>query len=175
MSLGITYPHKISTHSLSAPKLPLDVPRGVAINRVYGVLTSVTDHSGYPDGSVKILVVGFLDENNHWVYQPFAVNLGDNKTKPGDYIQSGSSLPNISPAPEGFKLFHPFSNRLDSTGYGAQKLIALVGHEIGGEASTAFDSNGTGPAFSQLMLGGIESFIFVSDAGEAPVSPVSGN
>jgi len=149
--------------------------RKTAAGSTYGVLTAIADHPAYSDGSVKILIIGFLDENNKWVYQPFSVNLGDNKTKPGDYIYSNQ---HISPAPEGYEIpvvgsnFPGLPHREE---YSLNDLIGMIGHEIYGEPNNGFvDSNHPNPLLlSQYLLSGVETFGVIEAGIEAPTSPLS--
>ncbi len=107
--------------------VPTNIERQAAVNPSYGVLTAIADMPGR-DG-VKILVLGFLDENEKWVYQPFAVNLSaDTRTQAGDFMFDAPNI--VKPAPEGFNVWKSGEGPLDQEGYNDEKLFALLGHEI---------------------------------------------
>jgi hypothetical protein len=156
----------------SVPISGLETPR-IYINDdlTYGVFTALADHPGYPDGSVKIIFMGFQDENGKWVYQPFAVNLGNNKTKSGDYIDINGKVSQLSKDQE-----YPipvvgsnFPTTLSRKEYTVADLIKMIGHQVYGKPNAFFEKL----FFNQYYFDGIESFGVIFDGGKADISPLS--
>ncbi len=147
----------------------VNVPRHPVLDEAYGVLTAIVDMPGRE--GVKILVLGFVDENGKWVYQPFAVNLSpDTRTQAGDFMYTGG---NVVPAPEGFIVRLAREGRLDEEGYNNEKLFALLGHEISLQPNNGFrDENNNTINFSQFMPNGIEGAGYIGGGGEAENSPL---
>jgi hypothetical protein len=159
------------------PILGIDAPRICLKNDLtYSVFTALADHPGYPDGSVKIIFMGFKDDNGKWVYQPFAVNLGKNKTKAGDYIyHSPGQLFQLSKDQE-YPI--PVVGSSEPTTFGRKEytladLIKMINHEMYEGPYTELGSSNQYILFSQYFFDGIESFGVIKDGGKAAVSPLS--
>jgi hypothetical protein len=151
----------------------------------YGVITALADHPGYPDGSVKIVFMGFQDDNGKWVYQPFAVNLGKNKTKSSDYVSDGyNKVFQLSKDQAGYLIPIVGSNFPTTPSrkeYTLANLIKMIDHQVYG---TPYNGFGLFPLNHYVLIdqyffggtklsGGIESFCVIFDGGKAAVSPLS--
>jgi hypothetical protein len=162
------------------PILGIDAPRICLKDYVtYGVLTALADHPGYPDGSVKTIFLGFQDNNGEWVYQPFAVNLGKNSVKSGDYIYDrdhGQVYP-LGVSKDQFPIPVVGSGaptKLGRNGYTLADLIGMIDHQVYGSPYNAFVSSPNHYiVFEQYFFDGIESFGYIYDGDKATISPLS--
>ncbi len=151
--------------------VPTKIERQAAVSASNGVLAAIADMPGR-DG-VKILILGFLDENGEWVYQPFAVNLSaDTRTKPGDFMFREPNI--VEPAPEGYRIYSVSDKQFYPQAYDEERLTGLLSHSVVLEANRVFfGENNNDIVFSVSMIDGIENVMYVLDGNTSELSPLN--
>ena len=171
-----SYKQEFKKYGFSIPisGIKTEIQRQFVSGQYYGVQSAVADHTDYPDGSVKIIIIGSQDENGKWVYQPFTVNLVEKQTGSGDYFANSNG---VFPAGEGSTVTvvgNKEINTLSRIEYTITDLINMINHAVYVDTSKGLiGTNKSLSFFSCYFLDGTEMLSVIQDGGVALVSPLS--